>query len=318
MTLSRALAGAAAATALLCAAVADAQVPPPPIVVHRQVSVPATYNANAFWLESAQGIVLIDALMLKSDARRLVAAMKETGKPLLGIILTHPHLDHFGGIRTVQAAYGNVPIIATQATADAIKPTFDKAMADGGVEPFGDDFDRVLPRPDRIVASGSEIELGGMHFAFRDLGPMEAGDNTVIYNSELKALFAGDATVRGAWVYVGEGRLKAALEQLSVLASAYPGPVTVYSGHYDPGPLAAVVQENSEQVRFLLDLGKEYAARGDFGANGQFTQAARREMIDKLIARYPHLNNYDLQPRVLPFLNIIGMEREMAAARTSH
>jgi len=106
--------------------------------------------------------------------------------------------------------------------------------------------------------------------------------------------------------------------QFSVLASAYPGPVTVYSGHYDPGPLSAVLQENAEQVRFLLDLGKEYAARGDFGANGQFTQAARREMIDKLIARYPHLNSYDLPSRVLPFLNIVGLEQEMAAARTAH
>ncbi|MDP2764793.1 MAG: MBL fold metallo-hydrolase, partial [Brevundimonas sp.] len=127
MSASRTIAGTLAAATLLysAAASAQAQAPAPSVVVHRQVSVPAAYNANAYWLESDSGIVLIDALMLRSDAHQLVAAMKETGKPLAGIILTHPHLDHFGGIRTVREAFGDVPVIATQATADGIKPAYD-------------------------------------------------------------------------------------------------------------------------------------------------------------------------------------------------
>lgn len=319
MSASRAIAGTLAAAMLLygAAANAQAQAPAPSVVVHRQVSVPAAYSANAYWLESESGIVLIDALMLQSDARLLVAAMKETGKPLAGIILTHPHLDHFGGIRTVRAAFGDVPVIATQATADGIKPAYDRSVAEGGVQRFGDDFDHNLPEPDRIVPSGTEIELAGMHFTLQDLGPLEAGNNTVVFSRETSALFSGDATVRGAWVYVGEGRPTALLRQLEALGTAYPNVGAVYSGHYDPGPLSTVLSENAVQLQFLLDLGKEYVARGDFGADGQFTEAARKEMVDRLTARFPELNTYYLPRRLLPLLNVMGLELELAAARTS-
>lgn len=314
MSAYRTVAATLAVAALLYGGAASAQATTPPVVVHRQVSVPAAYSANAYWLESASGIVLIDALMLRSDARQLVAAMKETGKPLVGIILTHPHLDHFGGIRTVREAFGNVPVIATQATADGIKPAYDRSVAEGGVQGFGEDFDHDLPEPDWIVPSGGEVELAGMHFTLQDLGPLEAGNNTVVFSREVSALFSGDATVRGAWVYVGEGRPTAFLGQLEALATAFPGVRTVYSGHYDPGPLSAVLSENTAQVQFLLDLGKEYVARGEFGADGRFTDSARREMIDRLVAQFPHLNTYDLPRRVLLYLNVVGLELDIAAA----
>ncbi len=319
MSASRAIAGTLAAAMLLYGAAANAQAQSsaPSVVIHRQVSVPAAYSANAYWLESDSGIVLIDALMLRSDARQLVAAMKETGKPLAGIILTHPHLDHFGGIRTVRAAFGDVPVIATQATADGIKPAYDRSVAEGGVQGFGEDFDHDLPEPDRIVPSGTEIELAGMHFTLQDLGPLEASNNTVVFSRETSALFSGDATVRGAWVYVGEGRPTALLGQLEALGTAFPNVRAVYSGHYDPGPLSAVLSENAVQLQFLLDLGREYVARGDFGADGQFTQAARKEMVDRLTARFPELNTYDLPRRLVPLLNVMGLELELAAAPTS-
>jgi hypothetical protein len=49
-----------------------------------------SYFSNAWWIESAQGLVLIDALCLRSDVDRLIAALRATDKPLVAVvILTH-------------------------------------------------------------------------------------------------------------------------------------------------------------------------------------------------------------------------------------
>ncbi|PSO94859.1 MAG: hypothetical protein BRC48_09765 [Cyanobacteria bacterium QS_9_48_30] len=47
---------------------------------------------------------------------------EQTDKPILGILLTHPHTDHYGGLPVfVEAAGGDIPIYAAQATAEDIR-----------------------------------------------------------------------------------------------------------------------------------------------------------------------------------------------------
>ena len=47
---------------------------PPAARLHTATAGSRSYDANAFWLESKTGLVLIDTLLLKSDARLLAAA----------------------------------------------------------------------------------------------------------------------------------------------------------------------------------------------------------------------------------------------------
>ena len=47
------------------------------------------------------------------------------------------------------------------------------------------------------------------------------------------------------------------------------------------------------------------------------TSFTSKEMVDRLAARFPELNTYDLPRRILPLLNVMGLELEFAAAPTS-
>jgi glyoxylase-like metal-dependent hydrolase (beta-lactamase superfamily II) len=306
-------------TIALCAApLAPAFAQAPPAVrLHTHAADARSYDANAFWLESTSGLVLIDALMLKSDARLLAAAMKATGKPLAGILITHPHLDHFGGVRTVIELLGPTPVYATRATAAAIRPTHDKAMAEGWPKAHGADYDAEPWLPDRVVESGARVELAGLRFELRDYGPMEAANNTVIHNLDLNVLFAGDATVAHAPFYVGEGRSRQSIEALERLARDFPGVRRVYSGHYGPMPLAPLVARNLEDVRAARAIvAAGLADRAQLDADGALKPAARAAAVRALAARMRAQATYGMSARTIATLNLAGLEAELKAEGT--
>lgn len=291
---------------------------PAPARLHTHAADARSYDANAFWLESTSGLVLIDALMLKSDARLLAAAMKATGKPLAGILITHPHLDHFGGVRTVIETLGPAPVYATRATAAAIRPTHDKAMAEGWPKAHGADYDAEPYAPDHVVESGARLELAGLRFELHDLGPMEAANNTVIHNLDLNVLFTGDATVAHAPVYVGEGRSRRSIEALERLARDFPGVRRVYSGHYGPLPLRPLVAQNLEGVRSARAIvAARLADPTELGPDGTLKPAAREATVRALAARMRNQATYGMSARTLAALNLAGLETELKAERSA-
>jgi glyoxylase-like metal-dependent hydrolase (beta-lactamase superfamily II) len=51
---------------------------------------PGAGSVNSYWLTSSSGIVVIDAQRTPAAAETLVQQIKVTGKPVLGIIISHP------------------------------------------------------------------------------------------------------------------------------------------------------------------------------------------------------------------------------------
>src|SRR5256885_9807762 len=66
--------------------------------------------SNSGLILGREGNVLVDALMVPSMTRRLVAAIKKTTrKPIATLINTHHHLDHTGGDRLFPRAAPTPP-----------------------------------------------------------------------------------------------------------------------------------------------------------------------------------------------------------------
>lgn len=285
----------------------------PQIRVHQYATTNWSWGTNAYWLESDTGIVVIDGLLLTSDAKAMAAAIASTGKPLVAILLTHPHADHFGGIPTLRAELGEAPVLATQATADAVAPLFRQLISAPWTQRFGADYPTEAVTPNRIVASGEIIELAGMHFTIQDMGAMETSDNAIIHNRETGALFTGDATVFGASFYVGEGHSCQSLAGLQRLRDMYPATTMTFSGHYAPMRLSVILDDNITQVRFLRRAMTEaFAEPGNRAADGSLTEETRDRLVKEVAARFADHADYGLGPEQMAgALNLPGLETEI-------
>lgn len=64
---------------------------------HPDVHVAETFIANASWVMTSEGIVVIDTLLYPGVAGKMKTQIDQTGAPLKYVIYTHGHRDHVGG-----------------------------------------------------------------------------------------------------------------------------------------------------------------------------------------------------------------------------
>ena len=67
---------------------------------------------NAFVVHGPDGLVVVDGMLTVSDAGRVRRAIADADRPLAGVVLTHPHPDHYAGLWHV-VGEDDVPIVAT-------------------------------------------------------------------------------------------------------------------------------------------------------------------------------------------------------------
>jgi glyoxylase-like metal-dependent hydrolase (beta-lactamase superfamily II) len=89
------------------------------ILVHRFGATGAGTPVNAYVLQGPDGSVVVDATLTVSDARALRAHVDSLAVPLHGVVLTHAHPDHYGGLAELVRDL-DVPVFATRGVSEAI------------------------------------------------------------------------------------------------------------------------------------------------------------------------------------------------------
>lgn len=279
--------------------------------VHRFTVTPERWNTNSFWLESDEGIVLIDAQLLIEDAQQWATLIKATGKPVKGAIITHAHPDHYGGLNTLRTELGYFPVITSKGTAETFDPMHQQALAYTG-NVFGDRFDKIQIKPDQIIDGEGEITLAGITLHIEDIGPGESMNATLVYEPEKNILFSGDATMHHGHLYTGEGHSVGFLRQLNHIKTKYKDVTFIYAGHGDPARVShvdaqiAYIKETQEVAQRIIDEGN-YRNEDSSRLNMTVIQKHAQAFVNK----HQGLGDYGFPPVQFVTGNIAGVITEL-------
>jgi glyoxylase-like metal-dependent hydrolase (beta-lactamase superfamily II) len=217
--------------------------------IHTYVSSALGILANAYLIETRDGVVAIDATLTVSDANNLRAQLDSFGRPLLAVLITHGHPDHYNGV-TQLIAGAPVPIIAT-AGVDRVIREWDAKKEQQWKPMFGDQWPKQRTFPNRIAQDGESIVFGGVRFTPHDLGPGESHHDTywIVEDGDDRVAFIGDLAFNGEHSYVSDGHTTKWLENLKKMHQALADVERIYPGH---GPAGG---------EELLDHQREYLER---------------------------------------------------------
>jgi glyoxylase-like metal-dependent hydrolase (beta-lactamase superfamily II) len=232
-----------------------------PPFVHTYTSGETGLLVNSYLVEGAEGVVAVDAPLLLSDGRAFRARFDALHKPLLGVLVTHPHPDHYNTVTQLLAG-DDVPVIALAGVDQEIRERDDAKRAQWGPM-FGDEWPSSATFPTQVVADGATVELGDVRLTALDLGACESASETVWLLDGGGAAFVGDLAFNGTHVYLADGHTAAWLEALDRAEETLGSVQTLYVGH----GAAATPAVLAEQRRYLLmvreAVGRIAAGRAD-------------------------------------------------------
>ncbi|MBE9048120.1 MBL fold metallo-hydrolase [Pleurocapsales cyanobacterium LEGE 10410] len=253
------------------------------INIHRY-SAPPYDPVNSYWIETDQGVIIVEAQRFLSQARYLANEIRAvTNKPLLGIFITHHHTDHLGGLPALVEAFGNVPIYASQFVRDDIE-TDEYGFLARRKKLHGNDFParEDIPRPDRIIADKDKIELGGLTFEVVEFQDNESPVSTIYYLPEQNALFSGDFVTKERIPFLRNQHTENWIAQLQTLLDRYPNQI-IYSGHGEPDSTQQLIKTQIEYIESVRNLVAEALT-----TNSEISSEEKAGIVAEMKQKYPN------------------------------
>lgn len=261
-------------------------------------------SVNTHWITTPAGVIVIDVQRDLDHARQALDAVKRLNKPVLAVLVTHGHPDHYAGIGLFKAQWPAATVWSSKTTYDTIKNDhygFNKLAAELAKGNFPDPV--VLP--DRTFADDETLVIGGVQVVSREMGKAESNGATVFYLPATGDLYAGDLVLNRMHGFFYEG---ASLENLTVLdrlSSLFPNARTLHPGHGNAGPAAEVIARHRDHI-----VQARYMAARALAKSGN-TATVRSEVVRSLKAKYPSFGIPGGQPDMIE-VSVKGLLDELS------
>jgi len=238
----------------------------------RDPNMPATPDELKWVANSATLIygendaVLVDCFLTIDQSKQLIDFIDASGKNLTYIYITHPHGDHFFGLKLLLDHFPEAKAITAASSAAAMLAHINPEAVNAFWRPrFPGQIADELVAPDAL--EGDRFELEGHHLQIIEDGFTDTHNSTSIWVPSLGLLVAGDVVYNGIHAYLAETTSATrkewvnALDRLALLKPDY-----VVSGHKKPNEF-----DHPEDIavtrQYLLDFEKfnqETSSAADF------------------------------------------------------
>ena len=229
-------------------------------------------------MEGRRGVFVVDSTLTVSGGRALCERVADLAKPLLGVLITHAHPDHYGGL--VELVSGvEVPVFAAHGLAEIIRR--DDPVKEAILRPmFGDEWPHERAFPTESIADGQAIELGGISLRVTNLGPGESPQDSIwALDDDLRRVFSADVAYDRHHCYLADGFHEQWLANIERLRDELPPGTTLHPGHGEPCG-AEVLDWQAGYIEAFLDAVRSV----DWADEGTARQGVVKRMREYLPA----------------------------------
>lgn len=275
--------------------------------IHNYYTSPPFEEIYYYAIETEEGLILIDTGRLLSQARYALEELQQFDKPILGILITHPHTDHFGGLPVFMEAAGfDTPIYASQITYDSIKSD-ERGYIENRNEQLGLDFPDLeeIPLPNSIVEDSQEITIGGIEIIAYDFPTNESDTTTVYYLPEQQVMFVGDLVNGEKTPGLFEGNTSNWLNTLREIQERFPNLQRVYPGHTSPDRPNVLIEAQIDYIETFRDLVSQALDNDEVVDDEE-----KRNIANEIERLYPDYATSLLLPGLIE-VNIDGVAEEL-------
>jgi glyoxylase-like metal-dependent hydrolase (beta-lactamase superfamily II) len=231
--------------------------------------VPGAVNATV--LDGPEGAVLVDSGAGKDAGRRILRGLRERGWPLVAIVTSHAHADHFGGHAAI-LRQTRVPVYAPPVEAELMRaPVLEPQYLFHGAVPLPELTGRFLqaePSPvDHLLESGP-ISLAGIDMHVIDVSGHAHRQIAVAVDDVLLAadgVFGRAVIARYPMLFTHDARAQRHSALRVVEAAERHGARLTVPGHGEPAAAAELAEAT---VAAIDRVRAEVLAAAD-GVSGQ-------------------------------------------------
>lgn len=236
--------------------------------------------SNFGFIETDNGVIVVDAGWFPTPTANAYALLREqTNKPVIAVIYTHLHMDHYGGIQAILSSEnaGDIPIYGPADWEDTVamgqsvthKATLRRAFMQMGI-PIPEGLEGTVgngigpsPRLERNdalsfpptieVPEKIAINIDGVDL---EIFPAEGDvpEHLWVWLPEDRVLFSGDAPPHGVFPAVETARFEMGRDPNKMMASVQQtidlDPLAIVPGH------SSIISDHSE-IRELMTLTRD-------------------------------------------------------------
>jgi glyoxylase-like metal-dependent hydrolase (beta-lactamase superfamily II) len=236
------------------------------------VSPDSGYAAASTIISGQRDAILIDPQFAKSEAKKVAAAIKKSGKNLTTVYVSHGHPDHYFGLAVMREEFPNAKLVALPDVVPAIERGW-ASRREFWYPTYGEELPSATPVLPAALAK-PELTLEGETFPITGGLTGDGPGNSMVWIPSLKAVVAGDIIFNQ--VHFGQPTDNTAWEASFAKIEALK-PELVFGGHSKIG-----VKNSPEVIAWMRQYTKDFRAL-------KAESKSADELKQKMLAKYPNL-----------------------------